>query len=161
MADLDALLRHLFLQQPSSSVRIAELCECGQESKPRFGTERMLLLNKPVIELSGAGKSTLLSALLGRATLREGYVRIKKGLRVGYLEQTAVSGTNTTVTFDVFRFISIESVPFSQKVYLLHKRCAKRLRAEWTGYRSKSTLRFVPTLGNAYLFTFFCAVVTW
>ena len=45
----------------------------------------------------GSGKSTLLSALLGRVRLEAGSVRVKQGLRVGYLEQTAVAATNTTV----------------------------------------------------------------
>jgi ATP-binding cassette subfamily F protein 3 len=51
-----------------------------------------------IVGPNGAGKSTLLSALVGRTSVREGRVLVKKGLRVGYLEQTAVAGSNVTVS---------------------------------------------------------------
>lgn len=54
-----------------------------------------------IVGPNGAGKSTLLSALVGKIPVRSGSVRVKKGLRVGYLEQTAVAGANTTVKAEV------------------------------------------------------------
>lgn len=53
------------------------------------------------VRAPGAGKSTLLSAIVGRTDVRSGDVFVKKGLRVGYLEQTAVAGANTTVRAEV------------------------------------------------------------
>ena len=55
-------------------------------------------------------KSTLLNALLGTnpsITLTEGTVSIKEGLEVGYLEQTAVAGTATTLREEVGRKWSV------------------------------------------------------
>jgi ATPase subunit of ABC transporter with duplicated ATPase domains len=45
---------------------------------------------------NGAGKSTLLSAIAGRRMLEGGRVLVKPGVTVGYLVQTAVSGSNLT-----------------------------------------------------------------
>ena len=45
---------------------------------------------------NGAGKSTLLSAISGRRELDGGRVFVKPGVTVGYLVQTAVSGSNRT-----------------------------------------------------------------
>ena len=52
---------------------------------------------------NGAGKSTLLKALLGDEMVRvsNGKVTVKRGCRVGYLEQTAVSGSTRTVKEEV------------------------------------------------------------
>ena len=53
-----------------------------------------------IVGPNGAGKSTLLAALLGTnptINVASGSVRIKPGLEVGYLEQTSVGGTETTL----------------------------------------------------------------
>ena len=54
-----------------------------------------------IVGPNGAGKSTLLAALVGKLSAGAGRVAVKKGLRVGYLEQTAVSGATTTVREEV------------------------------------------------------------
>ena len=54
-----------------------------------------------IVGPNGAGKSTLLGALVGKFSLGAGKVAVKSGLRVGYLEQTAVSGATTTVREEV------------------------------------------------------------
>ena len=59
------------------------------------------LLTTSLPRTLGAGKSTLMSALVGCVAVREGRVAIRPGLRVGYLEQTAVSGAKTTVREEV------------------------------------------------------------
>eukprot|EP00457_Paulinella_chromatophora_P001142 gb/GEZN01001144.1/.p1 GENE.gb/GEZN01001144.1/~~gb/GEZN01001144.1/.p1 ORF type:complete len:977 (-),score=172.20 gb/GEZN01001144.1/:300-3230(-) len=52
-----------------------------------------------IVGVNGAGKSTLLGAITGRDQVRvlSGKVAVKMGVRVGYLEQTAVSGSTKTV----------------------------------------------------------------
>jgi len=52
---------------------------------------------------NGAGKSTLLKALMGSENIRvaDGSVAVQKGSRIGYLEQTAVSGSTATVREEV------------------------------------------------------------
>ncbi len=45
---------------------------------------------------NGAGKSTLLSAIAGRRMLEGGRMLVKPGVTVGYLVQTAISGSNLT-----------------------------------------------------------------
>eukprot|EP00808_Paulinella_micropora_P022224 g3584.t1 len=52
-----------------------------------------------IVGVNGAGKSTLLGAITGRESVRviAGRVAVKMGVRVGYLEQTAVSGSKRTV----------------------------------------------------------------
>ncbi|MGE4133364.1 MAG: ABC-F family ATP-binding cassette domain-containing protein [Bdellovibrionales bacterium] len=46
---------------------------------------------------NGAGKSTLLKILAGKADLDGGRLSVKKGLRIGYLEQVPQFGTEATV----------------------------------------------------------------
>ena len=46
---------------------------------------------------NGAGKSTLLAAIAGRRPLWKGSVRVKPGVTLGYLEQTAVGGSTRSV----------------------------------------------------------------
>jgi ATPase subunit of ABC transporter with duplicated ATPase domains len=50
---------------------------------------------------NGAGKSTLLGAIAGVRRAEEGRMTIKSGARVGYLVQTAVSGSDNTVWQEV------------------------------------------------------------
>jgi macrolide transport system ATP-binding/permease protein len=51
---------------------------------------------------NGAGKSTLLGAIAGVRRAEEGRMTIKNGARVGYLVQTAVSGSDNTVWQEVY-----------------------------------------------------------
>ena len=46
---------------------------------------------------NGAGKTTLLKSIAGRHSLDEGSVLVRPRTRVGYLQQTAVSGSTRTV----------------------------------------------------------------
>ncbi len=46
---------------------------------------------------NGAGKSTLLSLILGRESADAGNIELQRGVRLGYLPQEALSGTDQTV----------------------------------------------------------------
>ena len=50
-----------------------------------------------IVGENGAGKSTLMKALVGLHPVAGGRVRVAPGVRIGYLEQTAVSGSERTV----------------------------------------------------------------
>jgi ATPase subunit of ABC transporter with duplicated ATPase domains len=50
---------------------------------------------------NGAGKSTLLGAIAGVRRAEEGRMTIKNCVRIGYLVQTAVSGSDNTVWQEV------------------------------------------------------------
>jgi ATPase subunit of ABC transporter with duplicated ATPase domains len=56
-----------------------------------------------IIGENGCGKSTLLKALTGTLPelLMEGNIKVMPGVRLGYLEQTAVSGATTSVKNEV------------------------------------------------------------
>lgn len=50
-----------------------------------------------IVGSNGCGKSTLLKALLGELSLDEGSIVVANKLKVGYLQQTAVSGSTRTI----------------------------------------------------------------
>ena len=50
-----------------------------------------------IVGENGAGKSTLMKTLVGLHPVAGGRVRVAPGVRIGYLEQTAVSGSQRTV----------------------------------------------------------------
>ena len=50
---------------------------------------------------NGAGKSTLLGAILGIHDMTTGHVAVKTDADVGYLEQTGVGGSDTSVRTEV------------------------------------------------------------
>ncbi|KAI2513276.1 ABC transporter [Fragilaria crotonensis] len=50
-----------------------------------------------IVGANGCGKSTLLKALVGDLALDDGTMLIANKLKVGYLQQTAVSGSNKTI----------------------------------------------------------------
>lgn len=54
-----------------------------------------------IVGPNGAGKSTLLGAILGVHESTTGKVAVKEGIDVGYLEQTGVGGSETTVREEV------------------------------------------------------------
>ena len=54
-----------------------------------------------IVGPNGAGKSTLLGAILGVHESTTGKVAVKAGIDVGYLEQTGVGGSETTVREEV------------------------------------------------------------
>lgn len=53
-----------------------------------------------IVGTNGCGKSTLLKALTGTAPelVMQGSINVMAGVRLGYLEQTAVSGSTTPVS---------------------------------------------------------------
>ena len=50
-----------------------------------------------LVGANGCGKSTLLRCLTGQREVNAGSLMIKEGVPVGYLEQTAVSGSTRSV----------------------------------------------------------------
>jgi ATP-binding cassette subfamily F protein 3 len=50
-----------------------------------------------IVGANGCGKSTLLKALVGDLALDDGTMLVASKLKVGYLQQTAVSGSNKTI----------------------------------------------------------------
>mmetsp|Transcript_55733 Transcript_55733/g.64350 ORF Transcript_55733/g.64350 Transcript_55733/m.64350 type:complete len:650 (+) Transcript_55733:158-2107(+) len=50
-----------------------------------------------IVGVNGAGKSTLLGAITGTVRMDEGHAFVHSGCRVGYLKQSAVSGSTKTV----------------------------------------------------------------
>ena len=54
-----------------------------------------------IVGPNGAGKSTLLGAILGIHDMTTGHVAVKTDADVGYLEQTGVGGSDTSVRTEV------------------------------------------------------------
>ncbi|KAJ1453926.1 P-loop containing nucleoside triphosphate hydrolase protein [Pelagophyceae sp. CCMP2097] len=54
-----------------------------------------------IVGPNGAGKSTLLGAILGLYATAQGRVSVNTGAQVGYLEQTGVGGSDSTVRSEV------------------------------------------------------------
>jgi len=50
-----------------------------------------------IVGINGAGKSTLLGAITGTVRMDEGHAFVHSNIRVGYLKQSAVSGSTMTV----------------------------------------------------------------
>eukprot|EP00953_Heterococcus_sp_UTEX-ZZ885_P011852 6842-Heterococcus_DN1.PRE.7 len=69
------------------------MCDCHH----RCAVTRSLGERVGLVGQNGAGKSTLLGAIAGVRRAEEGRMTIKNGARVGYLVQTAVSGSDNTV----------------------------------------------------------------
>ena len=54
-----------------------------------------------LVGANGCGKSTLLKCLSGHRLIDKGTLTVDKQVELGYLEQTAVSGSNRTVWEEV------------------------------------------------------------
>jgi ATPase subunit of ABC transporter with duplicated ATPase domains len=61
--------------------------EWSVQAKERWG----------IVGMNGAGKSTLLGAITGTVRMDEGQALVRSNVRVGYLKQSAVSGSTKTV----------------------------------------------------------------
>ena len=97
------------------------------ESKDRAG----------LIGPNGAGKSTLLKILSGKITQEDGELSLKKGLKVGFLEQTPSLDLNSTIEETI---LSGSEDPFSSEAHALALEWMGKLGLDSQGYSAETPL---------------------
>ena len=97
------------------------------ESKDRVG----------LIGPNGAGKSTLLKILSGKINQEEGELSLKKGLKIGFLEQTPSLDLNSTIEETI---LSGSEDPFSSEAHALALEWMGKIGLDSQGYSSETPL---------------------
>jgi ATP-binding cassette subfamily F protein uup len=98
------------------------------DSKDRIG----------LIGPNGAGKSTLLKILSGKIQQEEGELALKKGLRVGFLEQTPLLDLDSTIEETI---LSGSDDPLASESHALALEWMGKLGLDSQGYSSDTPLR--------------------